>query len=68
MDPMPMTPLQFRRKRLNLGFTSQAKAAHVLGVTPQAVSRWECGAPVPLWAIKFLECLAIKATLTGARK
>ena len=63
-----MTPPQFKRKRLKIGLRTQAAAAAALGVTPQAVSRWECGAPVPVWVIKFLECLAIKATLTGARK
>ena len=61
-----MTANQFSRRRKKL-FQTQAAAAQALGVTPQAVSRWECGAPVPLWVTKFLECLAVKATLMVAR-
>lgn len=52
-----MTPLQFikRRKRL---FRTQAAAAEALGVSPQAVSMWENGRrEVPLFVVKFLECL-----------
>ena len=60
--------LQFTRRRKKL-FRSQAAAAEALGITPQAVSLWETGRrPVPLWVIKFLECLEVKATLMGARQ
>jgi DNA-binding transcriptional regulator YiaG len=59
-EDVPMTPLQFTRRRKKL-FRSQQKAAEALGVTQQALSNWETGRrEVPLWLVKFLECLEFK--------
>ena len=55
-----MTPFQFTKRRKKL-FRTQAAAAEVLGVTQQALSKWETGHnPIPLWLVKFLECLEEK--------
>ena len=52
-----MTAHQFAKKRKKL-FDTRAEAAEALGVTKGAVGHWENGIrPVPLWAIRFLECL-----------
>jgi DNA-binding XRE family transcriptional regulator len=52
-----MTANQFCKRRKKL-FRTQAAAAEALGVSPQAVSMWENGRrEVPLWVVKFLECL-----------
>ncbi len=53
-----MTALQFKKARLKLGLKTQAQVAEAFGVYQSAVSYWEAGRrPVPLWAIKFLECM-----------
>ena len=59
-----MTANQFTRRRKKL-FRTQAAAAEALGVTQQALSKWETGNnPIPLWLVKFLECLEEKQDTT----
>ena len=59
-----MTPLQFTKRRRKL-FKTQRAAAKAMGVTFQAISMWETGRhPVPLWVVKFLECLESHGTDT----
>lgn len=52
-----MTANQFEKK-IKTMFRTQARAAAALGVTQQACSKWITGHnPVPLWLVKFLQCL-----------
>lgn len=49
-----MTSEELRETRTSLGLSQIALAA-AIGITQQAISRWEKGlAPVPLWAVKAL--------------
>jgi DNA-binding XRE family transcriptional regulator len=45
-------------KRVKRLWKTQQQAADALGVRQQSISHWCRGArPVPLWLVKFLECL-----------
>ena len=60
---MKITPLKFTKRRKAL-FRSQQKAADAMGVSQTTLSMWETGHnPIPLWAVKFLECLERAAPL-----
>ena len=54
-----MTGAEFRTHRAQASL-SQAACAHLLGVYPSTVTRWESDKhPIPAWAGKAIEKLAI---------
>jgi DNA-binding transcriptional regulator YiaG len=55
---MPITPADLKKRRLALGFDTQRKFAEALGIARPTLRGWEQGQKrIPLWAMKFLECL-----------
>lgn len=57
MPPKPMSPQQAGAIRKELG-RSQEELAHLIGVHPMTVSKWERGAvPIPLPAAALLRLL-----------
>ena len=55
---MKITAAQFKRRRLKLGFQTQAEAAKAMGVPTSAISQWEGGVyDVPLYIANLLRCM-----------
>lgn len=53
-----VTGENLKERRLALGFTTQREFSEALGIARPTLRGWEQGRKkIPLWAVKFLECL-----------
>jgi DNA-binding transcriptional regulator YiaG len=47
-----------KKRRLALGFKTQREFSEALGIARPTLRGWEQGQKkIPMWAVKFLECL-----------
>jgi DNA-binding transcriptional regulator YiaG len=53
-----MTPQEFKRLRLRLGYASRGELAEAMGISRYAIEHWEYGRrPVPKYAETLIKCL-----------